>query len=181
MGLSLKNNAGVTLVEALVATIIAAVVGAVMLTIIYLNGRQVSASMRTMKLCMGYDIAVSQIGKTCRAARFITRPGDTGWPPNANGAATTTTIYMRGSTGDTIGGYTISGTSLKEWDTAAKEFIGLKISPTDSIRVTSVPPSNFILSQSRKNVTVNLQVVALYSGVPDTFRSVREMFLCRNP
>jgi type II secretory pathway pseudopilin PulG len=186
MGLSVKKQPkGMTLIEAVVASAIAAVIGTIMLTVISLNSQQVKRSTSTMKLCMGYDIAVAQIAMLTRSAKYATVTGDA-WPPNAAAACTVSTsssdsIKMRDNNGSIIGGFKFNGNNLQEYDIGTGQFKDFKINPADTgILVTASPASRIIISASRKAVTLELNVFNNFGGISDTFRSGRETFLCRN-
>lgn len=169
------------MVEMVVAAAIMVVVGAVMITILSLSSSQVKSSIRSMKMCMGYDIAVSDIGQSVRSAQFALNSTDP-YPPTASAACTVSTMFMRSPTGAVIAGYNITNTyRLQEYDVATSAWKDFKINPADStITLTSSPTSNFIISPSRKVVTLNLNVYVNYGGAKDTLKSGKESFLCRN-
>jgi hypothetical protein len=178
MAISVKQKNGFTLVEAIVAGTIAAIIGGFTVTLIYMVGSQSTQSSLQMKILMQYEIAFGQIAKVTRNSHFVLAEGET-CPPWNSAALTTNAIKTYTIAGVPTGGFKINGTTLQEWSLTANQWVDFKINPADSgVKVLSA--SGFTLSPSRTDVTLSVSVVATTKGTKDTITSGQELIACRN-
>jgi len=170
------NARGFTLVEAIVASAVSVVVGAVMLTILQMNNNGVSNGALNARIQMQYETVVSQISQNARFANVVLTSSES-WPPAANAAAATgiSQIDVYNAIGTKTGGYKIVGTALQEYVGAT--WINFKVGP-NAVQVTS--GSGFSLTADRKWLTLNLSVFSTFLSLKDTALSKREAYICRN-
>jgi type II secretory pathway pseudopilin PulG len=178
MAISLKRQKGFTLVEAIVAGMVAAIIAGFAATLIYMVGSQSTQSSLQMKLLMQYEIAAEQMARVTRNAHFVLAEGET-FPPWNNAALTTNAVQMYSIAGVRTGGFKINGTTLQEWSLITNQWVDFKINPADSgVKVLSA--SGFTLSPSRTDVTLGVGVVATAKSKKDTITSGQELIACRN-
>jgi len=161
-------------VEAVVAGIIAVIVGSITFTVFQMANQMVESGGISTKIQMQYSIVVMQIGKSIRGANVVIE--NQTWPPASNAAATTTqVIYLFNSSGAQTGGYKVNGTVLQEL--AAGSWQNFRIGPSD-VQVTAA--SNFSLSGDKRWITLGLNVFSTFRSLKDTVTSKQEAFTCRN-
>ena len=178
---TMRKQAGMTLVEVIVAIILASIIAGVIMVLLSINNDQIRYVALNAKLQANYETALLQIAKLARTANSV-QPWSETWPPAAAAVAVASTqsIRMFDTGGVTIGGFqTSSNTVLQEYDTAQKKFKTFMAGP-DSVRITAAPVSDFAISNTRKQLTVNISVYTVYSTKRDTVPSKQETFLCRN-
>jgi prepilin-type N-terminal cleavage/methylation domain-containing protein len=177
----MKKQAGMTLVEVVVALIITSIVAGVGIVILLMHNDQLQYSALNTKLQAHYETALLQIAKVARTANSV-QPWSETWPPAAAAVtvASTQSIRMFDTGGVTIGGFqTSSNALLQEYDTAQKKFKTFKVG-ADSVHITAAPKSDFAISNTRRQLTVNISVYTAYAAKRDTVPSKQETFLCRN-
>ncbi|MBN1130856.1 MAG: hypothetical protein JXA71_17845 [Chitinispirillaceae bacterium] len=176
------SERGFTLVEGIVVAALTVIIAAVMLTIFQMNGQAVSNGAVNTRIQMQYETVVSQIGQKTRYANAVLDGSGAGesWPPSENAAPVphTKTVWVFGpnNTG-MIGGYQITGTTLREYDLTIHDWKNFSVGSSD-VKVTE--SSGFSLSGDRKWLTVNISVFSTLLSITDTAFSKQEVFLCRN-
>lgn len=168
------NSPGFTLVETIVAGLIAVIIGSVTFTVFQMANSLVQSGGINTKNQMQYSIVVMQIGKSIRGANTVIE--NQTWPPASNASGVNTqTIYLFNSSGVQTGGYRVSSTNLQELvsDTWQNFMVG-----PSAVLVTAA--SNFSLTGDKKWVTLGLNVFSTFRTLKDTVTSKQEVFTCRN-
>lgn len=169
------NDEGISLIEAVVSGAVAMVIASLMLPVLQMNNQMTSNGAVSTKVQMQYEAAVSQITATARRANAVMVSGES-WPPSSTmSSVSAAVVILYDESGNQIGGYQVSGTSLQEW--VSGNWQNFK-SGSDHVQVTG--GSNFTLSGDRKWLTLNLGVFAVYGSQKDTVLSKQEPILCRN-
>jgi hypothetical protein len=165
------------MVEAIVTTLVALVLAGAAISLFIINNRAVSNGALNTKLLMQYETVIEQIGTMTRNAVYIC--DDATCPPLAHAVPTTTNIiYLFDINNVQVGGYWLDGSALKEWKTGS--WVPFTVGP-NAVLVTTVAPniSNFIVSQDRKSVTLNVSVWTSFGSLKDTSVSNQETFMSR--
>ena len=171
---------GFTLVEAIVASAIAVVVGVVMLTILQMNNQGVSNGALNARIQMQYETVVAQISRDARFANVVLDGTTSESCPLAAGAvpkAGITAVKMFDDDCHWIAGYQIVGTTLQEYVTTTNAWINFRVGPNE---VTVTPASSFSLTADRKWLTLNIAVFSSFASLKDTAVSKKEVFVCKN-
>ena len=168
------NPRGFTLVEAIVAGVIVAIIGGIMVTYLNLFYGQVNQGTLRAKMQMDYDIASQQIGSIVRASKLVLGPGET-MSQSFPVLDTVTEIHLWTASGKDTADYRISGNVLQEYVGGA--WIDFK---AGSRKVTVTPGSGFTIAGGRRSVVLNVNIQESYMGKIDSLLIKGDNYLCRN-
>ena len=170
---TLKNQKGIMLVEALVASIVSTVVGFLIYTVFLMYNNQSNESISAFLMQQQYDNVSHQIARDVRRASFVLIPGET---PTAHGAGydTVASIFLSDNAGSGITRYTISGTQILEGNAqTAYQAGGGTIQLVGNI-------SRFIVDPQRKQLEIQLALCKNMGSKTYTISPREDLFICRN-
>jgi hypothetical protein len=173
----LKNRDGFTLIEAIVAGIIAAVIAGLMIVFLNVFFAQVKQGTLRAKMQMDYDIISQQIGASVRASQVVLGPGEA-VGQNFATASTVTEINCFSAAGNKIAKYWINNGVIWDslggiWGAPGPFLIGNR-------QITVTANSGFTLPAGRKSVQLSLNPIETYLTISDSLFIQGDGYLCRN-
>lgn len=173
---SRKNRAGgFTLVETIVAAMVAAIVGVVTVSLITLFSSNMKWSITRIKLQRNYDIVTEQIGMNTRQAERVLLGTETATSfGNTSDSSLSVKLIAPAGT-ETV--YTIGNDNFLYEKIGAGSLHRFK---TGSSEVATGSGSKFYVTPDRKMLTFNLKLKDGYLDRRDSLMVQRGVFLCRN-
>jgi hypothetical protein len=169
----LDNNGGFTLVESLVASILALIIGFVIYTVAFFYTNESSSSISRFMMQQQFDNVALQVASDVHRASFVVAEGET---PVAHGVGfdSVASIQLFDQAGRMFGQYSIVNGVLYE-GIQQKQYCagGIAIHVVDA-------NSFFIIHPQRKTLTLQLSICKTERNNLHTLSLRRVVFLCRN-
>jgi hypothetical protein len=179
-----KGYRGFSLVEAITALSIAAVLGGVVITLFIIQNRQFSEGVANGALQMQFDSFISELADTVRGASCVLDDGEV-WHPirPARQETNTSAIAVIDLQGGTLARYRINKTlgRLEEYESGDKKWVSYMVAGTEvTIDNESADMCYFSLPGSRDAVDVSLVVSTSIKGEHYTLLLKGGAFRCRS-
>lgn len=176
---AIKREYGFTLIEALVSSIILAVIAGGSLTVLMVYTSEIREGVAMSCLQMQYENIAAQVSSLTHRASAVVATSETTWPvPTTWVADSTTSIFFKNADGNAIGGLQVSGGNLLEYDILSGTWPAYKAGG-QTVSVTS-GPKPFFMSTTRNNITLTLTIKYTNMGTTYTLSSRGDKFKCRN-
>jgi type II secretory pathway pseudopilin PulG len=170
------SDAGLSLVETLVAMLLMSIIGITMFTLFKMYSDNADWSFTRFMLQRNYDIVANQIGRMVQQSRYVLDTGETA-ADFVQSPKTTGAIHLISFAGtDTLAYYFASDGYLYEKLGAGT----LQMFKVGNTPISVGSTSRFILTPDRKLCTVNLMTKAAYSMRSDSLLVNGGLYLCRN-
>jgi hypothetical protein len=167
------NNAGFTLVESLVTSILAVIIGFVIYTVAFVYTNESSSSISRFMMQQQYDNVAAQIASDVHRASFVTAEGET---PTSHGVGfdSVASIHLFNGVGQLFARYSILNDIIYEGITPRPYNAGGGV-----IQVIG-ENSFFIIGPQRKTLTLHFSLSTSERNNTHTLSLRRATFLCRN-
>ncbi len=175
--MSLKNQRGISLIEALVTGVISSVIAGAVISMMYLSTSQIEESSSRFSMQKLYDATAYQIGWTIREAAAVLAHGESfSNRLKYRNFIPVESFYTYDTDGNVTGGFGISSGILQEYDVVEGGFKPFVFGP-DTVKVDS---GAFYLWADR--AAVELDVVLRHSAKDKEYTLAirQERFRCRN-
>jgi prepilin-type N-terminal cleavage/methylation domain-containing protein len=174
------HDRGFTLIESMIAMMIAAVLAGVLYTILRMNNDGLSRGAVNTKMQMQYETVIERIGYDTRRAAAVLDGGET-WTAFDTGvnkftSKRTNCIVMYDTAGNKIWGYKVDSI-VNESDSNLTNYQPFTVGGS---KVHATGTYAFALSKDRQQDTVLLRVFSFFLGEKDTTAQRRELFRCRS-
>jgi hypothetical protein len=173
----IKYCAGFSLVEAIVAGAIVAIVGVVLVTVLNLFHSQVNEGTLRAMIQMDYDMVSQEIGSKVHAAKWVLA-GNEAWAQTFAGERTVDSVKMLQPDKTVAVRYRINRTG-----NLLQEQIGAgawKNFTLGNRTVELTPGSGFTVSQNRKILQLRLNIVKSYRTRRDSLVIQGDRYTCKN-
>ena len=172
---SLFNSKGFTLVEAIVAGALSIFVLLTAITLYKMNADQIRGTLLDCLTRMQYQTVINEIESKARKATTILSFTDNSTFDTITAPSSHDTIFLMDGAGNTLGGFTHNGQSLREYKGGS--FRNFKVG-NKNVKVKDT--TLFTIAGDRKSVQLNLTVFGIDGSLSDTALSKKEIFTCRN-
>ncbi len=173
----IRGNAGMTFVEALVAGVISAVIGGVIIVMYRIYSDQTRESSALLSLQNAYSAVMEQIAVGTHNAYMVIPADESFTDACGEAAATAAGVIFYDKTGVPYGGIGISNDTIIECD-ATLNWIPLT-SGFGPVLVDS-DSTRFELNRCRNSITVFMRLKRSTADTTFYLGPVRETFVCRN-
>ncbi len=178
--MTVRNNSGLTLVEALVTGIIASVLAGVVITLLNLHTTELDEGTINTVIQMECENVLDAIVSETRNGFQALAPGDT-WTGNPLALAldTTDSIRLFDPNGVNYASYRINsatGSLIRTSSTGSQTLAG----PGQRVRLSTAGTNRFILSNHRDAITMDLSFWAVYNTDTLVLRTRRNRFRLRD-
>jgi type II secretory pathway pseudopilin PulG len=167
-----SRQSGMTLVEALVAGTIGAIVAAAVLTVVNVQSREVAES-------TAHAIVQVQAETVHGAIARAVRAGSKAYPAGSGGAAQSpeSTLTITNQANVQIAGFQIRGGVVEEYDVGTGEYASMRVG-ADTVRVDT--PSAFYFSADCTRVSPALRLKTEYNNRTYRMGPLGGQYACRN-
>jgi hypothetical protein len=164
----IRNRNGFALVEAIVVGVIGVILAGAFIAFMHVHNDALNEGAAQGKMQMHSDLVSTEIAHIVRSASHVVAS-----PDSSVNSGTGIVLYRSTSTGDSVvGAYSVDGSGR------LKEGPKFMVSGGDTIRVAS--GTAFIVSPTRKEVTLSLTYVMKSQNRNDTIPAKKDMYSCRN-
>lgn len=176
------SEAGFTLVEGVVASLLSVILAGVLFAILRMNNDGVKDGAVNAKVQFQYETAMAEIAKSARQAAAVL-DGVTGeaYPPAGTFTEISTSkIVMFDGNGNKFRGFWVKGGALYECSAGftLADYTLFKVGNWSTLNVPDANP--FQLSSDRLTLTTSMSVTGTFSGITAVAPSRGEVFACRN-
>lgn len=175
----MAGQQGFTLVETIVAGVLAVVMSGILLSYFYFNSDEIRRGAAFLSMQRNYDVAAQTIGAKARKAAAVLEISESFASRKTYAASSSVSTIMMVDADEVVTArFQIASGRLNEWDTPSSAWKAFRVGQ-DTVKVDAAN-SKFSLDGGRLGMDMKLILTKVVSGKTYTLTSRGDSFRCRN-